>query len=69
MATDRCARLKAEIFKELQMLKATWHRTIIDLAQLNSEDVEEVVDEFEDLFLADEEIREWDEEDGIPELG
>jgi hypothetical protein len=27
------------------------------------------VDEFEDLFLADEEMREWDEEDGIPELG
>jgi predicted DNA-binding protein len=69
MATDRRARLKAEIFEELQMLKATWHHTIIDLAQLNSEDVEEVVDEFEDLFLADEEMREWDEEDGIPELG
>jgi predicted DNA-binding protein len=67
MATDRRARLKAEIFKELQMLKATWRRTIIDLAQLNSEDVEEVVDEFEDLFLAHEEMREWDEEDGIPE--
>jgi hypothetical protein len=49
------------------MLKATWHRTIVDLVQLNSEDVEEVVDEFEDLFLADKEMREWDEEDGIPE--
>jgi hypothetical protein len=49
------------------MLKATWRHTIIGLAQLNSEDVEELVDEFEDLFLADEEMREWDEEDGIPE--
>jgi hypothetical protein len=66
-ATDRCARLKAEIFEELQMLKATWHCTIIDLVQLNSEDIEEVVDEFKDLFLADEEMIEWDKEDGIPE--
>jgi hypothetical protein len=60
MATDRRTRLKAEIFKELQMLKATWRCTIIDLVQLNSEDIEEVVAEFEDLFLADEEMREWD---------
>jgi hypothetical protein len=51
------------------MLKATWRHTIIDLVQLNSEDFDEVADEFKDLFLAVEEMREWDEEDGIPELG
>jgi hypothetical protein len=56
-----------EIFEELHMLKVTWCHTIIDLAQLNSEDVEEVVDEFKDLFLVDKEMREWDKEDGIPE--
>jgi hypothetical protein len=61
-ATDRRARLKAEIFEELQMLKATWSRTTVDLAQLNSEEIEEVSDEFEDLFLADEEWKQWDEE-------
>jgi hypothetical protein len=64
-ATDRRARLKAEIFEELQMLKATWCRKIVDLAQLNSEDIEEVLDEFGDLCLADEELKQWDQEDGI----
>jgi hypothetical protein len=49
------------------MMKATWRRTVVDLAQLNSEDTEEVVDEFEDLFLADEEMRQWDKDDGIEE--
>jgi hypothetical protein len=34
----------------------------VDLAQLNSEEIEEVSDEFEDLFLADEELKQWDEE-------
>lgn len=62
-ATDSRARLKAEIFEELQMLKATWRRTTVDLAQLNLEEVEEVSDEYEDLFLADEESRLWDEEE------
>jgi hypothetical protein len=57
--------LKAEIFEELQMLKATWRRKIVDLAQLNSEDTEEALDEFEDLYLADEEMKHWDHEDGI----
>lgn len=49
------------------MLKATWRRKIVDLAQLNSEDTEEVLDEFEDLCLADEEMKHWDHEDGIDE--
>jgi hypothetical protein len=57
--------LKAEIFKELQMLKAMWCHRIVDLTQLNSGDTEEVLDEFEDLCLADEEMRHWDHEDSI----
>jgi uncharacterized Zn finger protein len=63
-ATDRRARLKAETFEQLQMLKAAWRAEVVDLSQLNSEIVEEVPDqEFEDLFLADEELMRWDQED------
>ncbi|KAF5383745.1 hypothetical protein D9615_003755 [Tricholomella constricta] len=46
-ATDRRARLKAEVFEELQVLKAVWRATTIDLARHNSEEVEEVLDEYE----------------------
>lgn len=46
------------------MLKAAWRAEVVDLSQLNSEIVEEVPDqEFEDLFLADEELMRWDQED------
>ena len=61
-ATDRRAQLRAEVFEELQVLKAVWRATIVDLARQNSEEIEEVLDEFEDMFLADEEMRQWDEE-------
>ncbi|KAH9030220.1 hypothetical protein EDB85DRAFT_2146864 [Lactarius pseudohatsudake] len=61
------ARLKAEVFEELQVLKATWHCQTVDLAQQNSEDAEEVLDEFEDLCLADEEMRQWDKLDSDSE--
>jgi hypothetical protein len=64
-ATDNRARLKAKIFEQLQIMKATWRGTTTDLAQLNSEKIEEVSDEFEDLFLADEELKHWDEEEEI----
>jgi predicted RNA-binding protein with EMAP domain len=62
MATDRHAQLRAEVFEELQVLKVAWCATIADLAQQNSEEIKEVLDEFEDMFLADEGIRQWDEE-------
>ena len=56
-ATDRCAWLRAEVFKKLQVLKAVWHTTIINLAWQNLEEIKEVLDEFEDMFLADKEMR------------
>jgi hypothetical protein len=62
-ATDRRARLKAEVFEQLQVVKAAWREQIIDLAKLNSEEMEEVTDEFEELFFADEELRRWDKEE------
>jgi hypothetical protein len=68
-ATDRRARLKAEVFEELQMLKAAWRAQTVDLSRLNSEEIEEVLDPaFEDLFLADEELRQWEIEDVAPPL-
>jgi uncharacterized Zn finger protein len=63
-ATDRRARLKAEVFEELQMLKAAWRTDVVDLSQINSDVVEEVLDdEFEDMRLEDEELMRWDHED------
>jgi hypothetical protein len=44
------------------VLKAVWCATIVNLAWQNSEEIKEVLDEFEDMFLADEEMRQWDEE-------
>jgi hypothetical protein len=44
-------------------VKAAWRAQIVDLAQLNSEETEEVLDDYEDLFLEDEELRQWDEEE------
>jgi len=43
-------------------LKAAWRNKIVDLAKLNSEETEEVLDEFQDMLLADEELRDWDQE-------
>jgi hypothetical protein len=61
-ATDRRARLKANVFEELQVLKAAWRREVINLMEHNSKETEEVLDEFEDMFLVDEELGMWDVE-------
>jgi hypothetical protein len=61
-ATDRRARLKANVFEELQVLKAAWRWEVINLAEHNSKETEEVLDEFEDMFLVDEELGMWDVE-------
>ena len=66
-ATDRCARLKAEIFEELQILKAVWRGDGIDLTKINSDAVEEVSDvDFADMVLEDDELAQWDDEDFAP---
>jgi uncharacterized Zn finger protein len=66
-ATDRRARLKAETFEELQMLKAGWRNGIVNLSKVNTDIVEEVLDkDFEDFVLEDEELAQWDHEDFEP---
>jgi hypothetical protein len=60
---DCQARLKAKVFEQLQVLKAAWCDQIVDLAKLNADQTEEhVLDEFKDMFLVDEELRDWDHE-------
>jgi hypothetical protein len=59
-ATDRRARLGATIFEELQMMKAVWCPELTDLANLNSREIEVVQDEFDSIFVAEEELKAWD---------
>jgi hypothetical protein len=53
-ATDHHSHLGAENFKQLQMLKFSWHKTLANSAQANSGIVEEVLlDEYKDFLLVD----------------
>ncbi|KAF5376236.1 hypothetical protein D9615_008567 [Tricholomella constricta] len=62
-ATDRRSRLKAEVFEELQLMKATWRPQLQDFARLNSEEVDVVNEElFEDFFDMEREQMLWDTE-------
>src|SRR6202522_4153291 len=60
-ATDHRARLGSQLFEELQLMKGSWRGLTVDLAQLNSDIIEEIFDDGEDLLLADEELTLWDE--------
>jgi hypothetical protein len=42
-------------------MKGSWRGLTVDLAQLNSDIIEEIFDDGEDLLLADEELTLWDE--------
>jgi hypothetical protein len=69
IATKRRARLGAECFEELQMMKFAWRNNIGDIAAWNSAQVEEVdeLKEYEDFLMGDEEQGDWDlAEDEIP---
>ena len=63
-ATDHRARLGAALFEQLQMMKAAWRHELTDFSRVNSAEVEQVVDEeFESIFIADEELKEWDKQE------
>jgi hypothetical protein len=62
-ATDHRARLGPHLFEKLQLMKVLWRGLTVNLAQLNSDIIEEIVDNGEDLLLADEELTLWDEDD------
>jgi hypothetical protein len=56
IADDRRARLGAERFEELQMLKFSWRDSQVDHSILNSLEVEHIMDEFERMLEADAEL-------------
>jgi hypothetical protein len=61
IATDRHSHLGAERFEEIQILKHSWCRGIIDRADLNSVWSEKVaMNEYQELFVIDEELAELD---------
>ena len=62
-ATDRRARLRPQLFEKLQLMKGSWQGLTVDLAQLNSDLIKEIVDNGEDLLFADEELTMWDKDD------
>jgi len=54
VATDQCARLGAQHFEELQLMKFAWRQNVVDIAAWNSAQVEQVdLEEYKDLFIAD----------------
>jgi hypothetical protein len=54
VATDRRARLGAQRFEELQLMKFAWRHAVVDIAAWNSDEVEQVdVEEYKDLLVAD----------------
>jgi hypothetical protein len=53
-ATDRRARLGAQRFEELQLMKFAWRHGVINIAAWNSGEAEQVnVEEYRDLLVAD----------------
>jgi len=62
VATKRQARLGADHFKELQIMKFVWRNNIGNLAAWNSAQIEEVdeMKEFEDFLVGEQQQRDWD---------
>lgn len=67
-ATDRRARLGAIRFEQLQMLKSAWRGSVVDIAKLNSQEIEVVTDEemlpFIELLQEDSDSASWENEMG-----
>jgi hypothetical protein len=62
IATDHRARLGADRFEHLQVLKSAWKDDILDIAAWNSA----VMMEYRELLAVDDEAAQWDKE--FPEL-
>jgi len=62
IATDQHSHLGSDQFEELQVMKHTWHKSILDRAAENSSQVEEVwLDDFKELHQIDEDLAKDDE--------
>jgi len=63
IATDRRSRLGSDRFEEIQIMKSAWSGDVVDWAELNSAQVEEVkYREFEGLLSDDVSTCAWAEE-------
>jgi hAT family C-terminal dimerisation region len=60
-ATDYHARLGADRFEQLQVMKHVWCASIVDFAAMNSDVFEDVfLEDFRELYRIDNELAEWD---------
>jgi hypothetical protein len=61
VADERCARLGAQRFEQLQMLKFEWRGTNMDYSAWNSSQVEDVrIDEYMEMLEAEVAHSHWD---------
>ena len=66
IATDRRSRLGSGRFEELQIMKHTWNSSLVDHAQVNSCEVENVLlQDFKELYERDVELTRGIEDDII----
>ncbi|KIM57744.1 hypothetical protein SCLCIDRAFT_129691 [Scleroderma citrinum Foug A] len=69
IATDHQSHLGEEKFKQLQVLKYSWQKQIVDTTHVNSFSYEEVyLGKFQQLLQRDEELLEWDNGEEIVNL-
>jgi hAT family C-terminal dimerisation region len=60
-ATDNRARLGAERFEQVQVMKHVWRNSIVDFAATNSDIFEDVfLEDFHELYRIDNKLAEWD---------
>lgn len=63
--TPQRSRLGPELFEQLQLLKAEWRRTLVDLVKEGQDEEEEVeLVPFQALLQLDQEMKNWDLETG-----
>lgn len=69
IATDHRSHLSEGKFKQLQVLKYSWRKQVIDTTCVNSSSYEEVyLGKFQQLLKRDEELLEWDNGEEIVDL-
>lgn len=66
VATDHRASLDPDLFEQIECLHYYWKRTMVDYAQLNEEDIEEVdLTEYADLEAQEELLAEMSDDDSV----
>ncbi|KAF8676686.1 hypothetical protein AX14_004846 [Amanita brunnescens Koide BX004] len=66
VATECRSRLGSDLFKQIVMMKSAWQGTVVNWATVNSQMAEEVIlTEYGDLLQAENDAKQWDEEDDI----